>query len=304
MDTEKYLEQILKGQELDTEQEKALKSAREEVEELLTEAFTDCNPTIRYAGSKIKGTMNKVSFDLDIACYFPQDDTSAGDTLEDIYNNVKDCLADSYVVDLKTSAIRVKSKEPATLGVDFHIDVVPGRFVDDSKADVFLYQYAGDKKRLKTNLDTHIKHIKDSGQVGTIRLAKLWKEKFGLPAKTFVLELLVVKYAEKSDETPLTVGIKTFWEKLMDAEVLSIEDPANPEGNDLSPIFDDNAKQLLKEYASRALEGVEKDDWKEIFGEPEELTDEEKKKALFSVAATITNAPRPYAYEDEDLVSK
>lgn len=302
MDTEKYLEQILKGQELDTEQEKALKSAREEVEELLTEAFTDCNPTIRYAGSKIKGTMNKVSFDLDIACYFPQDDTSAGDTLEDIYNNVKDCLADSYVVDLKTSAIRVKSKEPATLGVDFHIDVVPGRFVDNTKTDVFLYQYAGDKKRLKTNLDTHIQHIKNSGQIGTIRLVKLWKEKYGLPAKTFILELLVVKYSKKSDETPLIVGIKTFWEKLRDTEVFSIEDPANPEGNDLSPLLDDSTKQLLKEYASRAVESVKEDDWKEIFGEPQELTDEEKRTALFSIAAAIPNAPRPYAHENEDMV--
>lgn len=304
MDTEKYLEQILKGQELDSDQEKALKSAREGVEELLTTAFADCNPTIRYAGSKIKGTMNKVSFDLDIACYFPQDDTSAGETLEDIYNNVKDCLADSYAVDQKTSAIRIKSKESETYGVDFHIDVVPGRFVDDSKKDVFLYQHSGDKKRLKTNLDTHIEHIKNSDHVGTIRLAKLWKEKFGLSAKTFILELLVVKYAKKSDENPLTVGIKTFWEKLRDADVLSVEDPANPDGNDLSTLLEDNTKQLLTDYAIRALESVEKDDWKEIFGETEELTDAEKKKALFSVAASIPNAPRPYTHENKDMVSE
>ena len=304
MDTEKYLEQILKGQELDPEQEKALKSAWDGVEELLTAAFVDCNPTIRYAGSKIKGTMNKVSFDLDIACYFPKDDTSAGETLEDIYNNVKNFLAESYVVDPKTSAIRIKSKDVDTYAVDFHIDVVPGRFVDDSKTDVFLYQFMGEKQRLKTNLDTHIQHIKESGLVPTIRLAKIWKEKFGLPVKTFVLELLVVKYAKRSDDEPLTVGIKSFWEKLRDSDALSIEDPANPDGNDISNLLDTTARQMLRDYAARALESIEKEDWKEIFGEPEELTDEEKKKALFSVAASISNAPRPYAYEDEDVVSK
>src|SRR6185369_18039134 len=157
MDTEKYLQQILDGQNLDEEQNKALLAARDEIEELLTEAFKDCNPTIRYGGSKIKRTMIKILFDLDIICYFLHDDTSAGETLEEIYQNVRNLLADNYLVEEKKSALRIKSKASDTYGVDFHVDVVPGRFVDKSKTDAYIYQSLGDKKWLKTNLDTHIK---------------------------------------------------------------------------------------------------------------------------------------------------
>lgn len=303
MDTEKYLQQILSDQDLSEDQEKALQASRGEVEDLLRMAFDDSSPTIRYAGSKIKGTMNKVSFDLDITCYFKHDDTDAGETLEDIYNNVKNFLSESYFVEEKTSALRIKSKEAATYGTDFHIDVVPGRFVDDTKKDTFLYQSAGDKKRLKTNLDVHIKHIAGSSLIDVIRLAKIWKEKMGLPVKTFVLELLVVKYAKKSKENPLTNGIKSFWEALSDnVDTLSIEDPANPDGNDLSSFLDE-CRTMLGEYASRALQGIENDDWKSIFGEPE-LKGDEKMKAINVIAASIPAAPRPWAPNNEkDLVS-
>ncbi len=303
MDTEKYLQQILKGQELSDDQEKALESSREEVEELLRAAFRDSHPAIRYAGSKIKGTMNQISFDLDIICYFNQDDASAGESLEDIYNNVKDFLSESYVVEEKTSALRIKSKEEATYGVDFHIDVVPGRFVDDKKKDTFLYQSSGEKKRLKTNLDMHIKHITDSGLVDVIRLAKIWREKLGLEVKTFVLELLVVKYAKKSKENHLSVGIKSFWEALNNqTDSLSIEDPANPEGNDLSSFLDE-CRSMLGEYAGRALQNIEQDDWKSIFGEPE-LESEEKMKEINVIASSTPNAPRPWAYGNENMASK
>jgi len=299
MEIEKYLKEILMGQELSEEQEKALQASRGEVEEILRAAFVDCNPTIRYAGSKIKGTMNKVSFDLDIICYFNHDDTAAGETLEDVYNNVRDFLAESYIVEAKTSAIRVKSKEADTFGVDFHIDVVPGRFVDDSKTDTYLYQLSAEKKRLKTNLDVHIKHIVDSGLVDVIRLSKVWKEKLGLPVKTFVLELLVVKYAKKTKDSPLSNGIKSFWEELQNnADSLSIEDPANPDGNDLSAYLDE-CGAMLGEYAASALQSIEREDWKGIFGEPE-LIGEEKMKAINIIAASTSSAPRPWATDNED----
>ena len=55
--------------------------------------------------------------------------------------------------------------------MDFHIDVVPGRFTDETKADAYLYQCGGDKKRLKTNLDVHLDHVRDSGVTDAILAA-------------------------------------------------------------------------------------------------------------------------------------
>ena len=44
--------------------------------------------------------------------------------------------------------LRLKSRDPKTRQVDFHIDVVPGRYIDDTETDVFLHQEAGTKERL------------------------------------------------------------------------------------------------------------------------------------------------------------
>jgi hypothetical protein len=48
-------------------------------------------------------------------------------------------LAKSYFVEPKGSALRLKGCGPENLGVDFHIDVVPGRFTDETKTDAYLF---------------------------------------------------------------------------------------------------------------------------------------------------------------------
>ena len=106
MTDNEYLQAVLKSQDLadDSAELKALTARREDVEALLRRAFPDSSPTIRYGGSKAKGTLIKESYDLDIVCYFPHDDTTAGDTLEDIYNNVAAALEKDYAVERKRSA--------------------------------------------------------------------------------------------------------------------------------------------------------------------------------------------------------
>ncbi len=294
MELEEYLKSILNSQTIaaDSDEMKSLQESREEVEELLRAAFSECNPTIRYAGSKAKGTMIKESYDLDIVCYFDHEDNAAGESLEEIYNNVANFLGESYYVERKNSALRVKSKEEQT---DYHIDVVPGRFIDDSKTDANLYQ-AGDRGWLKTNLDTHINHIKNSGLTDVIRLAKLWKIKAGLSIKTFVLELMVVEYAEKSDEKPLSKGLESFWQHLKDhGNNVGVEDPANPDGNDLSIFLDETTKQLLSYKAEAALNSLNEGNWTDIFGEAGKMFGAEKVEALKSVAASLPSTPKPWA---------
>ena len=50
----------------DSEELKTLQERRAEVEKVLRDHFEDCSPTIRYGGSKAKGTMIKEAYDLDI----------------------------------------------------------------------------------------------------------------------------------------------------------------------------------------------------------------------------------------------
>jgi len=297
MTPNEYLAKILANQTLDENgtEVTAMEKHRDDITQLLQDAYESSNPLIKYAGSRAKGTMIKDSYDLDVVCYFDNDDTAAGDTLEDIFNNVKRVLKEKYEVEAKTSAIRIKSKEKDHLGEDFHIDVVPGRFTDDTKHDAFLYVKSKEKGRQKTNLKKHIKHIKSSGVVDTIRLAKFWNVREGLGLKTFVLELLVVKaLKDKNDNDGFDSCLKTFWAYLRDHRAsLCVEDPANPYGNDLSDYID-GIRDKLCDAAEEALDFVDADKWESIFGSAETMTRTARIEVLNRTVQTQTNPAKPW----------
>ena len=300
MTTKEYLEGVLKEQTLadDSDEIKALQKHRAEVEALLRDHFDDCSPTIKYGGSKAKGTMIRESYDLDIICYFPHDDTSAGTTLEEIYSNVRKALEKKYLVEPKTSALRLKHADRECLGVDFHIDVVPGRFTDDSKTDAFLYQDNAEKKRLKTNIDVHIDHVRGSGVTDAIRLEKLWKVRNGLNLKHFVLELAVIKLlAEKKNES-LATQLEHVWTEFRDnIDELLVEDPANPEGNDLTSVLD-AARVSLQSAASRTLQLIEASGWEAVFGETDKRVSIQATERLRRVAAAVAAPTRPWCPDE------
>lgn len=268
MTNEEYLNEILKSQTLanDGNELKLLRQRRTDVEKLLRDKYGS-SPSIRYGGSKAKGTMIKDSYDLDVICYFENDDGIAGDTLQEIYDDVADTFEDTYYLERKPSAIRLKCKDSDEIE-DYHIDVVPGRYVDDEREDVFLYRHSGEKGRQKTNLNVHIDHVKDSGAIPAIRLGKLWRVRNNMAVRNFILELITIKLLKDKKNKSLTDQLIKLWTELRDnIDDVTIEDPANPTGNDLSELFNTVIKFELSEAARAALELVDDDNWTAIFGE-------------------------------------
>lgn len=293
MTDQEYLESVLRAQTLgaDSVELGALRIHREDVEALLFESFADASPTIRYGGSYAKGTMNRDTYDLDLTCYFHRDDSEAGNTLKDIYENVESALETKYRIEQKPSAVRLHDCE---VGTDFHIDVVPGRFVDDA-GDVFLYQTSGEKGRLKTNLDTHIAHVKNSGVVPVVRLLKLWAARHNVSVKTFALELLAIDLLRRNKQALLADQLTYVLEELRDhAEELSIEDPANPTGNDLSELLSVTVRFTLASSARQTLEQVRVSGWESVFGTTEESTKAKTIATLEKMVATTTVRPQPH----------
>ncbi len=285
-----YLLKTLEQQTLaeDSDELTALRDRRKEVEELLRADFGS-SPTIRYGGSKSKGTMIKEAYDLDVVCYFPRDDDDAGGNLEAIFENVKKSLSKKYLVIPKTSAIRLQSQNYQ----DFHVDVVPGRFVDDEKKDAFLHRTTGEKKRLKTNLDVHIDHVKGSGVVPAIRLMKLWRVRRNLSLKHFGLELLTIETAKTKKSADVDVQLQHVWRTLRDdVDSIRIEDPANPNGNDLSELLSDSVRQELSSTAEKTLATIDRDGWEAIFGKV--ASDDEKKAAVVDAVKSASVASRPW----------
>ena len=269
MSEDRYLEEILESQTLDPEGQeiKKLRSRRDEVDKLLRKKFEKSSPTIRYGGSKAKGTMILEAYDLDVICYFDHEDKEAGETLQEIYENVEKALNDDYLVTRKPSALRLKSRNVNQWAADFHIDVVPGRFIDGNQGDVFLYRSSGEKGRQKTNLDVHISHVKDSGVTAAIRMMKLWRARNSLSVRHFILELLTIELLKGKKDSKLADQLKHVWIELRDnVENIQVEDPANPTGNDLSELFNSAIKHELSSIAARTLETIEKDGWEMVFG--------------------------------------
>ncbi len=279
MSDKKYLEDILDSQTLDPEGQemKNLRAHRADVEKLLRKKFEACSPTIRYGGSKAKGTMIKEAYDLDITCYFGRDENGAGETLQEIYENVESALAGDYLVTRKPSALRLKSNDLSQWATDFHIDVVPGRFIDEKNEDVFLYRSSGEKGRQKTNLDVHIEYVKNSGVIDVIRLMKLWRARNFLSVRHFILELLTIELLKGKKSLDLPTQMKYVLTELRDnVENITIEDPANPTGNDLSELFNATVRQELSSNAKRTLELIEKSGWESVFGPVPEKSSESR----------------------------
>jgi hypothetical protein len=296
MTNDEYLKAVLKSQKLpdDSDEMQELIQHRQEVETVLRDKFASAAPTIRYGGSKAKGTLIRESYDLDVVFYVPNDNNEAGETLKEIFDNVRNELAKHYYVEARTSAIRLRSKDPSTYGRDFHIDVVPGRFIDNKKSDCFLYQNGGEKERLKTNLDVHIAYIRDSDVIDAIRLLKLIRVRRALRVKQFVFELLIVNLLSAKKKNSLEDQLRHVLQQIADAEQpIHVEDPANPAGNDLSDLLS-SVWAELRAAARSVLDIVDRSGWEAVFGSVVEVSKSERIARATVLAATVERPTKPW----------
>lgn len=267
MTPQKYLENLIENQKLKDQELNTLSEHREEVESLLREDFGD-DPVIKYAGSKAKGTMIRENYDLDIVCYFSHEDDKS---LKEIRDEVAEKLREKYQIEEKGTALRIRKSGEDNSLIDYHIDVVPGRFVDESQQDAYLYVQYGEKERMKTNIKTHIKHISESGCREVIKLAKLWNCRNDLHIKTFIIELFVIESLKDFDwKGRLDTGFKKILESFRDNFVsVRLEDPANS-NNIVSQLLNDAQKKDIAQIAGGQLKSVDDEDadtWKPLFKE-------------------------------------
>ena len=267
MTPEKFLQGLLASQELSPDQEQTLQAHKKEVTDFLRTEFGS-TPIIKYAGSREKGTMIAERYDLDIVSYFPSTDTRS---LKEIREDVSNHLKKKYLIRPKTSAERITNVRDSTAPNGYHIDVVPGRFIEGTK-DVFLHVAYGEKERMQTNLKVHIDHIVNSGCVPVIRIVKLWACRNDVPIKTFVLELFVVRTLSGSrDKGNLTESFRTVMEALKDDYgSTQLVDPANS-NNIVSQMVDPAEEVMVAQAAEEASEKIGSSDdiasWKDVFRE-------------------------------------
>ena len=291
------LHQLLNNQRIaqDSDEMKELRGHREDIEAMIREAFAGADITIRYGGSKAKGTMILESYDLDIVVYAHHSEDSLGETLGEIYDNIADVLSTSYHIEKKNSALRLSVKENQTEVNDIHIDVVPGRFVDDALGDAYLHQNEPGKARLKTNLETHIDHIKNSGVTDGLKLLKLMRVRHDVPVKQFALDLLGVNLLSGKDKLSLDDQLTHALETIRDSETpIAIQDPANPQGNDLSDLLADHIWADLRLTASAMLDQADEKGWATAYGDADSF-DVGTAAVITQAAEAVDEPTKPWA---------
>jgi len=291
MTPNEYLLALLESQTLpeDSQELKDLRARGDDVKKYLQRKLGKASPSIRYAGSYIKKTLIRDSYDLDVTIYVPRDNKEAGETIAAIFETVRKALAEEYSIETKTSALRLKGLDNKDL--DFHVDVVPGRYVDASESDVFLHRTDGNKERLLTNLDVHIDHVRDSGVTEAIRAMKIWRNRNGLSSfKTFVLELAVIKLLADKKTDDLASQIIHVLTEFRDAiDDIAVTDPANS-NNDLSPIFNATVRSQVSQVAKSSLAEIECGRWDGVFG-PIPDKEEDRKEAVRRAGGGVSSKP-------------
>lgn len=294
MSGNQYLQDLLASQKLDetSDEWKELDNEAEKIEGIIRDAYPGSFMMFTHGGSRAKGTIIREDYDLDEVTYFQNNDTAPGETLEEIYENVATILAKHYNVRRKRSALRLSMKD----GRDLKVDVVPGRYVDSSNTDVFIHQNEGEKERLKTNIVKHIEHVRYSGCTDVIMLTKFWKTINGISIKTFPLELLVIGVLSDDNTGTLEDRFRRVLTAFADEiDNLTIEDPANPTGNDLSHALTDKIRNALSKVASDTLDTVDEHGWEHVFGEIEtKQAAMPRVEILRSAAAGVAMPTKPW----------
>lgn len=292
-DDNTYLNDVLKVQDLDPlgDERKKLDDDFAALEGRIRGAF-GMAPHIFKGGSIAKGTLNRESYDLDVHLYFPSGNTSAGDTLEEIYKTVARNLDKNYELTEKRSAIRLQTRDDQGKFTDLHIDVVPGRYLNGTSGPVFLYQNGGDKGHLKTEIEIQIAHVCESGLTQVIRLFKLWKVCGNLNIKTFILELLVIELLVGQHSLGLADQFRYVLEKFSDSlDDVRITDPANKTGNDLSSEFNDDLKKRIEALAKRTLDQIDHNGLQAIFGPLDNTNPSADRVARMQALVSPSNRP-------------
>ncbi len=137
---------------------------------------------INPSGSFAKGTANRSGTDIDL---FISLATNTEETLKEIYEKLFTRLTETgYTPKRQNVSINVKIN-------GYSVDLVPGRRQDYPTQDHSLWRNKAGTWT-KTNVNTHITHVRAYGRLQESRILKLWRDQQGLDFPSFYLELAVI----------------------------------------------------------------------------------------------------------------
>ena len=202
-----------------------------------------CLCETKLSGSRAKGTAIDISTDLDL---FISLSSTTNNTLKEIYDSLY-----NWVTSKGISA----RKQNVSIGVTYggqKIDLVPAKRQGPHGGDHSLYRRKVDSWT-KTNIDTHISRVVNSGRRNEIIGLKVWRENHNLAFPSIYLETLVIDALRgKAFDNPAG-NIYYLLGYLRDnISSLRVVDPANS-NNILSDDLTAEEKRSISAQAKKSL---------------------------------------------------
>lgn len=139
----------------------------------------------KLSGSHAKGTAVKICADVDI---FISLNSNLNTSLSEIYESLFDFFASRSGYNPRKQNVSIR----VNLGNSGTIDLVPGK----RHPDYSNYHSLHVRKRqtwMQTNVDEHIRVVKDANLADVIKLTKIWRERHQLSFPSLYLELAVIR---------------------------------------------------------------------------------------------------------------
>lgn len=202
-----------------------------------------CLCDIKLSGSRAKGTAIDIATDLDL---FISLSSTTNNTLKDIYDSLYD-----YVVQHGITA----RKQNVSIGITYQnkdVDLVPAKRQGQYGNDHSLYRRKVDSWT-KTNIDTHIHKVKNSGRITEIVALKIWRENHSLDFPSIYLECFAMEVLWGRNLYSYADNFRFLLENIRDnIDSKRIIDPANS-NNILSDELSYNEKKKLAMQATSSL---------------------------------------------------
>ncbi len=245
MPPDQYLRNVLAREQVDTGPLSPVRSIASTLAPMLNRWGNGYLLAIEPSGSFAKGTANQSSTDIDL---FLTLSSTTPDTLAQIRNSLGNCL--------NQNGYQFRDQN-VSLGIDVagnQVDLVPGKRQSQYGADHSLFRKKANTWT-KTNIQTHIKLVRDSRRTEEIRVAKLWRDQWGLDFPSIYLELAALEALRGKPIARLSENVADVL-RYFSASLTStrIVDPANT-NNVISDDLSVAGRQAVSAAAQRALNG-------------------------------------------------
>lgn len=242
-----YYDSIIKSRILPSHLSETEKSAFSALSEILRPWAGECLVDIKLSGSRAKGTATNLTSDMDI---FISLSSNTSNSLKDIYNSCYTCLRER-IYNVRKQNVSIGVTMNFLGGDSLNIDVVPAKRQSQYSNDHSLYKNKYDTW-VKTNIDTHINQVVNSGRQYDIVALKIWRDLNKIDFPSIYLECFALEYLKGKPLAHCTSNFYHLLNSIADnIEQKTIYDPANT-NNILSDELTKNEKAILARYAANS----------------------------------------------------